>query len=132
MKGYWNLPDATGAVISPDGWFSTGDTAVSIATATTTLSTAETPHHLRGLQRLPPRNRRSALRASRDHRCRRARYPASIAGEEVGAAVVLKHGAAASADEIREFVKQHVAAYKYPLLIWFVEDLPKPKLLRPE
>src|SRR3984893_9408941 len=25
MKGYWNLPDATAAAISPDGWFASGD-----------------------------------------------------------------------------------------------------------
>ncbi len=46
-------------------------------------------------------------------------------GEEVAAAVALKDGAQASADELREFVKGQVAAYKYPRRIWFVDDLPK-------
>jgi long-chain acyl-CoA synthetase len=46
-------------------------------------------------------------------------------GEEVGAAVVLKDGADASAEEIRAFVKERVAAYKYPRKIWFPDELPK-------
>jgi long-chain acyl-CoA synthetase len=46
-------------------------------------------------------------------------------GEEVGAAVALKDGAHASADELREFVSRQLAAYKYPRRIWFVDDLPK-------
>jgi long-chain acyl-CoA synthetase len=46
-------------------------------------------------------------------------------GEEVGAAVVLKPGAQADADELRAFVKERVAAYKYPRRIWFLDELPK-------
>jgi long-chain acyl-CoA synthetase len=46
-------------------------------------------------------------------------------GEEVAAAVTLKDGAEATADELREFVKGQVAAYKYPRSIWFVDELPK-------
>jgi long-chain acyl-CoA synthetase len=46
-------------------------------------------------------------------------------GEEVGAAVSLKDGANATAEELRDFVKGQVAAYKYPRHVWFVEDLPK-------
>jgi long-chain acyl-CoA synthetase len=46
-------------------------------------------------------------------------------GEEIGAAVTLKDGADASADELREFVKEQVAAYKYPRRVWFVDELPK-------
>ena len=41
------------------------------------------------------------------------------------AAVVLKAGASATPDEIREFVKSRVAAYKYPRHVSIVEDLPK-------
>ena len=46
-------------------------------------------------------------------------------GEEIGAAVVLKDGVETDVDELRAFVKEQVAAYKYPRRIWFVDELPK-------
>ena len=46
-------------------------------------------------------------------------------GEEVGAAVALKDGESVDADELRAFVKEQVASYKYPREIWFVDELPK-------
>ena len=46
-------------------------------------------------------------------------------GEEVAAAVALKAGADATPDELREFVKERVAAYKYPRRVWLVDELPK-------
>jgi long-chain acyl-CoA synthetase len=46
-------------------------------------------------------------------------------GEEVGAAVALKDGAEATPEELREFVKEQVAAYKYPRRVWLVDELPK-------
>jgi long-chain acyl-CoA synthetase len=51
--------------------------------------------------------------------------PDEAMGEEVGAAVVLKPGEEAGADEIRAFVKERVAGYKYPRRIWFLDELPK-------
>jgi long-chain acyl-CoA synthetase len=51
--------------------------------------------------------------------------PHPLLGEEVGAAVVLKTGAAAHVEEIRDFVQTQVAACKYPRLVWFVDNLPK-------
>jgi long-chain acyl-CoA synthetase len=46
-------------------------------------------------------------------------------GEEVGAAVALKPGANVTEAEVRDFVKERVAAYKYPRYVWFVDELPK-------
>ncbi len=43
----------------------------------------------------------------------------------MAAVVALKEGAAASPDDLRAFVKERVAAYKYPRKVWFVDDLPK-------
>jgi long-chain acyl-CoA synthetase len=42
-----------------------------------------------------------------------------------GAAVVLKPGSDATADDIKAFVKARVAAYKYPRHVWLEQALPK-------
>jgi long-chain acyl-CoA synthetase len=31
----------------------------------------------------------------------------------------------AEADDIRAFVRERVAAYKYPRVVWFLDELPK-------
>src|SRR6266516_1611930 len=46
-------------------------------------------------------------------------------GEEVAAAVVLRPGAQATTEELRAYVKERVAAYKYPRHVWLVDALPK-------
>src|SRR5665809_64747 len=46
-------------------------------------------------------------------------------GEEVGAAVALKEGQEIGEDELKSYVKNEVASYKYPRKIWFVDELPK-------
>jgi long-chain acyl-CoA synthetase len=46
-------------------------------------------------------------------------------GEEVGAFVSLKIGASAETEEIIDFVKDRVAAYKYPRTVEILPDLPK-------
>jgi long-chain acyl-CoA synthetase len=51
--------------------------------------------------------------------------PHDSLGEEVGAAVVLKPDEDVSVDDLQAFVKQEVAAYKYPRQIWFADELPK-------
>jgi long-chain acyl-CoA synthetase len=51
--------------------------------------------------------------------------PDDALGEEVGAAVVLKQGENLDAQEVKAYVKEQVAAYKYPRQVWFVDELPK-------
>jgi long-chain acyl-CoA synthetase len=46
-------------------------------------------------------------------------------GEEVAAAVALRPGAAATPEELRAYVNDRVAAYKYPRRVWLVDALPK-------
>ena len=56
-------------------------------------------------------------------------------GEEIGAAVTLKAAATATTGELRAFVKDRVAPYKYPRYVWIRPDLPKGptgKILRRE
>ena len=61
--------------------------------------------------------------------------PHAELGEEVGAAVVLKPGSQATAEDVKQFVKARVAAYKYPRVVWLEDALPKGptgKILRRE
>jgi long-chain acyl-CoA synthetase len=51
--------------------------------------------------------------------------PHPALGEEVAAAVALKPNAGVTTDELRDFVKRRVAAYKYPRELWLVDELPK-------
>jgi long-chain acyl-CoA synthetase len=51
--------------------------------------------------------------------------PHASLGEEVAAAVVLRPGACAAPEELRDWVKQRVAAYKYPRQLWLADALPK-------
>ena len=43
----------------------------------------------------------------------------------MGAAVALKDGASATPEELRDYMKERIAAYKYPRVIWLVDELPK-------
>jgi long-chain acyl-CoA synthetase len=51
--------------------------------------------------------------------------PDEMLGQEVAAAFALKAGAEITPEELRDFVKARVAAYKYPRLVWIVDELPK-------
>ncbi len=135
MKGYWNLPDATGEAIK-DGWFSTGDIAVVDADGYYYVVDRKKDLIIRGGYNVYPREIEEALH---EHPAVAAvaviGIPHESLGEEVGAAVVLKAGASAEVDDLRQFVKGRVAAYKYPRRIWFVDSLPigpTGKLLRRE
>jgi long-chain acyl-CoA synthetase len=51
--------------------------------------------------------------------------PHARLGEEVKAFVALRQGTTATADEIIEYAKERLAAYKYPRLVEFRDELPK-------
>src|SRR4051812_3191191 len=126
MKGYWNKPDATESAMR-DGWFLTGDVARVDDDGYFFIVDRKKDMIIRGGYNVYPREIEEVLY---EHpavsEAAVVGVPDESMGEEVGAAVVLKEGAEASADDIRAFVKERVAAYKYPRRIWFPEDgLPK-------
>jgi long-chain acyl-CoA synthetase len=51
--------------------------------------------------------------------------PDPLYGEEVAAFVVLKEGAQASAEELVEFCRAHLADFKCPKSIRFLAEMPK-------
>ena len=136
MKGYWNLPDATAAAISPEGWFATGDIGTRRHRRLLLhRGPQEGPDHPRRLQRLPPRGRGGRLRAPRRGRGRRHRHPTRQPrrGDRRCGRAETRRERRPRRD--RRFVRDRVAAYKYPRHIWLLDTLPKGptgKILRRE
>ena len=126
MKGYWNLPDATAAAITPDGWFSSGDVGRVDEDGYFFIVDRMKELIIRGGFNVYPREIEEVLY---EHpavaEAAVIGIPHESLGEEIGAAVALKAGAHAESDELRDFVKERVAAYKYPRRVWFVDSLPK-------
>ena len=125
MKGYWNRPDATAEVMR-GGWLHTGDMARVDDDGYFFIVDRKKDMIIRGGYNVYPREIEEVLY---EHPAVREAavvgVPHPELGEEIGAAVALKEGEEASADELRDFVKDQVAAYKYPRRIWFVDELPK-------
>ena len=125
MSGYWNRDDATGEVMR-GGWLHTGDIATVDEDGYFFIVDRKKDLIIRGGYNIYPREVEETLY---EHPAIREAAVIGVAheslGEEVVAVVVLKAGSEASAEELRDFVKQRVAAYKYPRQVWVVDELPK-------
>jgi long-chain acyl-CoA synthetase len=125
MNGYWNRPDATEETIV-DGWLHTGDIGTVDEDGYFFIVDRKKEMIIRGGYNVYPREVEEVLYEHPDVReAAVLGIPSDEYGEEVAAAVALKDGASTSADELREFVKDQVAGYKYPRKVWFVDELPK-------
>jgi long-chain acyl-CoA synthetase len=135
MKGYWGRPDATEEAI-PDGWFRSGDMARRDEDGFYFIVDRKKDLIIRGGYNVYPREVEEALY---EHEAVAevavVGIPHDDLGEEVGAAVALKPGTSVTEDELRDFAKERLAAYKYPRHLWIVQSLPKGptgKILRRE
>ena len=126
MKGYWRRPEATAEAIDADGWFTTGDMARVDDQGRYFIVDRKKELIIRGGYNVYPREIEEVLY---EHPAVREAavigIPHAELGEEIAAAIALKPGAEATPDELRAFVKEQVAAYKYPRHVWMVDELPK-------
>jgi len=126
MKGYWQLAAATAEAIDADGWFKTGDIAKVDEDGYFFIVDRKKDMVIRGGYNIYPREIEEVFYEHPDvHEAAVIGIPHEELGEEVAAAVALKPGADATSGELREFVKERVAAYKYPRHVWLVDELPK-------
>jgi long-chain acyl-CoA synthetase len=126
MKGYWGRDDATKEVLGDDGWFRSGDMAYVDDDGYFFIVDRKKDMIIRGGYNVYPREIEEVLYEHEAvSEAAVLAVPDDSMGEEVGAAIVLKDGQDAEADEIRAYVKERVANYKYPRRIWFLDELPK-------
>ncbi len=125
MKGYWQRPEATEEAMR-GGWFHTGDMAKVDEEGYFFIVDRKKDLIIRGGYNVYPREVEEVLY---EHpKIREAAVlgiPHDEWGEEIGAAVVLHEGEELAPEEISAYVKERIAAYKYPRVVWFMDDLPK-------
>ncbi|MGW2727883.1 long-chain-fatty-acid--CoA ligase [Streptomyces sp. NPDC001494] len=125
MAGYWNRPEATAEAIV-DGWLRTGDLARVDEDGYYYIVDRKKDLIIRGGYNVYPREIEEVLH---EHpavaEAAVIGIPHPTLGEEVAAVVALHPDAEAGADELRDFVRERVAAYKYPREVWQVDALPK-------
>jgi long-chain acyl-CoA synthetase len=125
MKGYWGRPEATAEAIR-DGWFHSGDMGRVDEDGYFYVVDRKKDMIIRGGYNVYPREVEELLYehpAIREAAVLAVPHPEW--GEEVGAAVVLEPGEDLAAEEISAWVRERIAAYKYPRLVWFLDELPK-------
>jgi len=125
MVGYWSRPDETEQVLR-DGWLLTGDMAVMDEEGYFSIVDRKKDLIIAGGYNVYPREVEEVLygHPKIEEVCV-VGVPDPYRGETVKAFVVLRDGERATVEEIREFAKGRLAAYKVPRSVEFRDELPK-------
>jgi long-chain acyl-CoA synthetase len=126
VKGYWHKPAETAQTFS-DGWLHTGDVARIDEEGFVYIVDRAKDMVIRGGENVYSVEVEAVLfehPAVSDAAV--IGLPHQVLGEEVGAVVTLKPGAAVTEEELRNHVAGRLAAFKVPVRIWFrTEPLPR-------
>jgi len=125
MKVYF-LSDAATAETMKNGWFHSGDIGIKAADGSYSIVDRVKDMIIRGGFNVYPREVEEVLYA----------HPAIVEaavigipdeqyGEEIKAVIVLDEGHTLDAAELIAYTKEHLAAYKYPRQVAFLDTLPK-------
>jgi long-chain acyl-CoA synthetase len=126
MKGYWNRPDETRAVLSVDGWLRTGDLARVDENGAFWIVGRGKDLIIRDGRNVYPREIEDLLHGHPDVvEAAVLGIPDALLGEEVVACVVAAPGAHVTEHDLREYVRERVADSKCPRRVWFVPSLPR-------
>ncbi len=124
-SGYENNPEANAQSFT-NGWFRTGDQGVMDEEGYLSITGRLKEIINRGGEKISPREVDDVLM---DHPAVQQvvtfAVPDAKLGEEVAAAMVLREGSDATEQEIRKFAGSHLANFKVPRKVIFLEEIPK-------
>jgi len=124
MKGYYSNPEATSKTVQ-NGWLHSGDIAIKDEEGYYYIVDRTKDMIVRGGENVYPREVEEVMMK---HEAVSMVAVIGIAdeeqGEEIQACVVLKENQTIEAETLKEWVKEHIAVYKYPRIIKLVDSLP--------
>ena len=125
MKGYYKMPEATAAAIDKDGWLHTGDLACRLPNGTYKITGRLKDMIIRGGENIYPKEIEEFIYthpAVQDVQV--IAVPDKQYGEEICACVVLRENASLTEDELKDYVRSHMARHKVPRYVWFMDAFP--------
>jgi long-chain acyl-CoA synthetase len=125
MKGYRGRPEASAEALR-GGWFHSGDVGVRDADGSYRIVDRKKDMIIRGGFNVYPREIEEVLYAHDDIvEAAVIGIPHESHGEEVKAVVVTAPSSGLRAEDVIAWCKQRLAAYKYPRVVEFADELPK-------
>ncbi|WP_368895194.1 AMP-binding protein [Priestia megaterium] len=125
MKGYWKQPEETEAVMQ-DGWLLTGDVGYMDDKGYFYVVDRKKDIIIAGGYNIYPREVEEVLyEHEKIQEAVVVGVPDPYRGETVKAYIVLKNGVRCTEEELNEFSRKYLAAYKVPRLYEFRNELPK-------
>jgi fatty-acyl-CoA synthase len=124
-SGYFGDSEATARLVDAEGWFHTGDLVRYDEEGYYTVVDRQKDMYISGGENVYPVEIESALyRHPSVAMCAVIGVPHPVWGEVGKACVVLKSGAQASQDELIAFMGEHIARFKVPKSVEFLDAIP--------
>jgi fatty-acyl-CoA synthase len=125
MKGYYNMPEATGAAVDQEGWLHSGDLATINERGYVNITGRIKDMIIRGGQNIYAREIEEYLHA---HPKVSDAYVVGVPdrkyGEELLACIKLKVGERCTQEEIQGYCRKGLARFKVPKYVMFLESFP--------
>ncbi len=125
MAGYWNRPDETAESLR-GGWLHTGDIGMMDEKGYLYLLDRKKDMIISGGNNIYPREIEEVLlKHPAIYEVAVIGVPDPLWGESVKAIVALRSGMTVTEEEVNALCRQHLASYKKPRTVEFVQELPK-------
>jgi fatty-acyl-CoA synthase len=125
MKGYYKMPEATAQVIDKDGWLHTGDLGMKDEQGYYRITGRLKDMIIRGGENIYPREIEEYLYTHPAvSNVQVVGVPDHKYGEEALACVILKKGATATEEEIKQYVREGLSKHKTPRYVRFIDSFP--------
>ena len=125
MKGYYKMPRETAQTIDKDGWLHSGDICVKTDDGYYKVTGRLKDMIIRGGENIYPKEIEEFIYTHPKVKdVQVIGVPDKQYGEEIMASIILKQGETMTEEEMKDFVKSHMARHKVPRYIDFVPSFP--------